>query len=111
MRFFLLFCGFVILSFQVALTYAWVETPMLRMFIDTFNGLYEGGIPVWSNMAFSWGKWWYFTAAMLLVALVYGFVIKRPVSSLLILVLASFLSVASMLYAMYPIHLMMQVSI
>lgn len=111
MRIFLFLCAVFLLSSQVALTYVWAETPFLVSFKNTFSSFYNGGIPVWSDMAFSLGQWWYVLSAMLFGLLCFVFFTHKTLSTLFYTTASALLSLASMLYAMYPIHLMAQVSI
>ncbi|ABC27082.1 conserved hypothetical protein [Hahella chejuensis KCTC 2396] len=92
---------------QVFVSWYWMNTDAPKQFLDFFNSLY-GAAPAWSQWAFAFkqSSWW---PPLLCAALLIFAIVKRPTQRLLGAVAGVSLSVAGgLVYAMYPLHLMLQ---
>ena len=93
-----------------SICYVWAETNTTSQFTNTFNSFY-GGVPALSNAAFSIGKFWYIAPALCLIMAIVGLIKKKTNSFILLSTLFSIGGVLIMLYAMYPLHLMLGKSV
>lgn len=110
MRIFLLVLTIAFSLLMFAVCYIWAETNTISQFTDIFKSFY-GGVPVLSSTIFSIGKLWYIAPALCLIMAVAGFIKKKFNSLVLLSTLFSISGVLIMLYAMYPLHLMLRNSV
>ncbi|WLQ12908.1 hypothetical protein O5O45_24585 [Hahella aquimaris] len=92
---------------QVFVSWYWTNTEAPQQFLDFFISLY-GYAPAWSEWAFSFkqNSWWPPLACALLLILAIS---NRRAQSLLGMAAGvSLLFAGGLVYAMYPLHLMMQ---
>ena len=107
MRISLIIISIVFIALQTATTIAWLETEIIEEFTDIFLGLYRSGIPIWSDIAFSFGAWWLLSSFTSLVLWVYGSFFEKSNKLVFLALIISGLSFVGMIYAMYPVHIML----
>lgn len=110
MRILLTILSVSFISIQFWLVWLWTNTDTTEKLIQFFKSFY-GFIPTWSHLAFSMGSAWWLVPIILISIL--GFVIYTKGITLKItyLCIGSVCITLSMVYAMYPIHLMLTKSI
>jgi len=91
---------------QIAVTYVWSETETVEQFTQVFQALYKNDVPVWSQMAFSFGKSWYWAPAIYTILMGLALYRQKSKPILLAVAVSSVFSFLAMLYAMYPLHIM-----
>ncbi|ASP37830.1 hypothetical protein CHH28_03690 [Bacterioplanes sanyensis] len=99
------FCLFCIAA-QGWTTYLWQIPDALNDFEFMFHHIYKNGAPAWSEWAFHFGSNWYFVTAMMLVCWLLAVLPVKTPYLLRLTTLCALLSLASMWYALYPLHIM-----
>lgn len=100
------FCLLCILA-QGGMAYLWQDPDVVAEFQTIFSVFYQSGMPLWSEMAFAFGRKWF-----LITSLLFGFwliavlPLKTPYA-LRITTICAALALGLMWYAMYPLHLML----
>ncbi|WP_193164908.1 hypothetical protein [Microbulbifer hainanensis] len=96
---------FAVLQGVIAYYWTYDSGRTGSQFFSMLQSIY-GQVPNWSEMAFSLGVWWYGVAAVIAIAsiAVNFFPLSKSVHVGIFVV--SLATVVSMVYAMYPIHLM-----
>lgn len=106
MRIFFTLLVFLSVALQLAITWYWRETPTVPEFEKFFRSFY-GEVPAWSSFAFSLGSYWIVvpiaTSIFAVAALVWG----ARGQHLGKLATVSLALTTLMVYAMYPLHLML----
>jgi len=94
----------ILAALQVVVTAYWMKTAAPRRFTDVFQALH-GATPAWTTLAFSIGWYWLSLPLASLAWLVFAgrrHAHRRYAWAVAIVSLLGFLS---MMYAMYPLHL------
>ena len=107
MKISLIIFSILFITLQTATTIAWLETEIIEQFSGIFLGFYKSGIPAWSDMAFSLSGWWFLSSFTSLAFLVYGSILKKSNKVVFLALIISGFSFLGMIYAMYPVHLML----
>lgn len=84
----------------------WTQTAAPAEFLRFFGGFY-GETPLWSQAAFAFGHGWLLVPLLVLAGLAAALACKSLRAQLGKLAAASLLLSAAMVYAMYPLHLIM----
>ena len=93
-------------SLQALVTVYWMKTNAPQQFADVFKA-FHGGIPAWTALAFSIGWFWLVLPLASLAWLFRAWKVKEQGRNPWTIATASLLAFVSMLYAMYPLHLML----
>ncbi|MDO6765768.1 hypothetical protein [Agarivorans sp. 1_MG-2023] len=107
MRLTIIIFSIVFISLQTATSILWVQTKAIEQFRSAFLAFYSSGIPMWSDLAFSLGDWWFLPSFIALAFLVFGSIFNKTYSVTILALVISGLSFFGMLYAMYPVDLML----
>nr|WP_298168393.1 hypothetical protein [uncultured Pseudomonas sp.] len=99
---------FAIAQFLIA--WYWSQAVAVEQFESVFASIY-GGVPAWSAMAFSIGPGWFVAPLLIGVFLIAAFFNNNLRTYLGRVSLAAFLITGLMVYAMYPVHLMLSVPV
>ena len=103
--------SFFLIIFAIAqsvIAWYWSEPIAINQFQSVLAALY-GGIPTWSAMAFAIGQGWFIAPLLIGVFLAVAFFNKGIRSYIGLVSLAAFFVTGLMVYAMYPVHLMLSV--
>jgi small neutral amino acid transporter SnatA (MarC family) len=95
---------------QAMISWAWIKMDTTQQFLNVFSSLY-GHIPTWSRLAFSTRDFSWAFPLVCAVLLSYTFAAKRSRAFLFGVAALSLLIAGGLIYAMYPIHLMLRVPI
>jgi len=106
MRILLIIICLILILLQLAMTYVWTETGVIEQFSRIFYDLYDDGVPMWSEIAFSMNRLWYLSFLVFTALLLYFSLFTKRNFALYSIVACAFISLLSMVYAMYPLHLM-----
>ena len=110
MRIFLSLLTIVALAAQAFFAYAWGRTDVTERFLD-IHSAFHGGAPAWVRLAFSLDYYWLVFTALFSLALIFILIQGKSNSHLSILAVISLLFSLSMLYVMYPLHVMVRYSV
>lgn len=107
MNIFLTTISLLLASLQAVIAYFWTHGSggVAVDFTSTLQSLY-GYVPVWSDIAFSMGAWWYCVAVIIAVVSVAANFFRVSRLALAGMSFVSLVAAVAMIYAMYPIHLM-----
>lgn len=97
---------FLSVALQSIITWYWRETPAVPEFERFFRSFY-GEVPAWSSFAFSLGSYWIVVPITTTIIVVVALVRGSRRQHLGKLAAASLALTALMVYAMYPLHLML----
>ncbi|MGY5453054.1 hypothetical protein ACVFI8_19255 [Agarivorans sp. MS3-6] len=108
MKITLLILSMAFSAIQALLCYLWTRAEdnaadQFRQFIDSIYS----EIPPWTETAFSLGRWWYLSAIACAMMAIYTYWQKSSYMHLFPPLLMAIFGTIAMLYAMYPIHLML----
>ncbi|WP_417502760.1 hypothetical protein [Marinobacter sp.] len=106
MRVFFTLLILISVALQSAITWYWWETPTVLEFEKFFRSFY-GEVPAWSSFAFSLGSYWIVLPIATLIITVVVLVLGSRRQHLGKLATISLALTTLMVYAMYPLHLML----
>lgn len=93
-------------TLQTMIAWYWREAPTVSEFENFFRSFY-GEVPVWSSLAFAIGGYWFIVPMVTLIIMVATLVWGKRGKHIGKLASASFAVTIMMVYAMYPLHLML----
>ena len=110
MRTFLSLLTIAALSSQVFFAYVWGRPDITELFLGIHN-TFNDGAPEWVRMAFSLNYYWLVFTSLFSLALLYVLTQGKSNSYLSAVAVISISLSLSMLYVMYPLHVMAQFSV
>lgn len=92
-------------ALQASVTAYWMKTGATQRFTDVFQAIY-GELPAWTALAFSIAWYWLTLPLASLVWLLVAWREQAQRRNAWTVTIASLLGFLSMMYAMYPLHVM-----
>jgi hypothetical protein len=95
-------------ALQASLTIVWMKTDVTQQFVHIFQA-FNGAVPNWTALAFSFGWYWLALPLASFVWLLMAWCGRTSNQNAKVVTVLSLIGFLSMIYAMYPLHSLVDV--